>query len=520
MKKLLILLFGFLFSIAGHSQTGFSGVFLRVQDSATYVNSANTLAKHTAGYADIWFSDASNLFWKWNGSAYELLSSGGGAVNFANNGLHLDADTVKLGGDLKTLAILNGTSPDHGFAFVNQVAPEASSAIFTLTSHSLGTSFGNDSVASLSMQPGTLTISTELDDNSSSVGLTDPGGVTLQTSDGSISSYISVQPGGIELNSSEEGYLNLQIQSNVLMLNSSAPVTPTTQFLRGDMTWAVPAGGGGGITNTAAAGEIPQSNGTNLVPSSLFVSANADITMGNGAMGGGSRNIVSNGGGTNVPINIRGKGALGYVCLNNNLVVDGGFVGVGTSIPFRKLDVTGRYSSTNTVEQVLRIHRESSGSVTAGGGVGMEFSSQTQGTTGGKIGATLNTIATDIGLSTEDFDFSINTMTAGATATEKFRLTSTGYLQLPTVGQGLAIKEGGPNAMMGVITLAAGTATINTTKVTANSRIFLIGQSLGTITIPQAYQVSARTAATSFTILSSSNTDTSQVAWFIVEPAP
>jgi hypothetical protein len=36
---------------------------------------------------------------------------------------------------------------------------------------------------------------------------------------------------------------------------------------------------------------------------------------------------------------------------------------------------------------------------------------------------------------------------------------------------------------------------------------------------PGFLRVSARTAATSFTILSSSGTDTSVVAWLLVEPA-
>lgn len=75
MKKLIILLLLLSASIAGYSQSGFSGVFLRVQDSAAYVNSSNTIAKHAAGYADIWYSDASNLFWKWNGSSYEAFGA-------------------------------------------------------------------------------------------------------------------------------------------------------------------------------------------------------------------------------------------------------------------------------------------------------------------------------------------------------------------------------------------------------------------------------------------------------------
>lgn len=75
----------------------------------------------------------------------------------------------------------------------------------------------------------------------------------------------------------------------------------------------------------------------------------------------------------------------------------------------------------------------------------------------------------------------------------------------------------GTNAAMGVATLAAGTVVVNTTRVTANSRVFLTSQTSGAA--PGAVRVSARTAGTSFTITSSSGTDTSQVAWMIVEPA-
>jgi hypothetical protein len=86
-----------------------------------------------------------------------------------------------------------------------------------------------------------------------------------------------------------------------------------------------------------------------------------------------------------------------------------------------------------------------------------------------------------------------------------------------TVTIGLNIKEGA-NARMGAATLVGGTVVVATTAVTAVSRIFLAGQSLGTVTVPSSLTVSARTPATSFTILASQVTDTSVVAWQIVEP--
>lgn len=93
----------------------------------------------------------------------------------------------------------------------------------------------------------------------------------------------------------------------------------------------------------------------------------------------------------------------------------------------------------------------------------------------------------------------------------------TGNLTLNTAGNKLLIKEGS-NASMGVATLVAGTVVVSTNIVTASSRIFLTIQSLGTVAVAKAIAVTARSAGTSFTITSADATDTSVIAWHIVEP--
>ncbi len=84
-------------------------------------------------------------------------------------------------------------------------------------------------------------------------------------------------------------------------------------------------------------------------------------------------------------------------------------------------------------------------------------------------------------------------------------------------GKGLKIKEGGAGATMGTAVLVAGTKVVNTTSVTADSRIFVTTNTPGGT--PGWLQVSARSNGTSFTILSASNSDTSTVAWLTVNPA-
>jgi hypothetical protein len=102
------------------------------------------------------------------------------------------------------------------------------------------------------------------------------------------------------------------------------------------------------------------------------------------------------------------------------------------------------------------------------------------------------------------------------TLTKRFVISNNG-IELPVAGSGIQIKEG-TNATMGIATLVAGTVTISTTKVTANSRIFVTRQTTAG-TLGTSIDVTARTAGTSFTLTSNGSIlDTSTVAWVIVEP--
>jgi len=96
------------------------------------------------------------------------------------------------------------------------------------------------------------------------------------------------------------------------------------------------------------------------------------------------------------------------------------------------------------------------------------------------------------------------------------QIQSSGHISTVTAGFGFKIKEGS-NAKMGVATLVAGSVVVANTSVTASSRIQLTSNADGGT--PGWLRVSARTAGTSFTITSSSGTDTSTVAYLIMEPA-
>jgi len=90
-----------------------------------------------------------------------------------------------------------------------------------------------------------------------------------------------------------------------------------------------------------------------------------------------------------------------------------------------------------------------------------------------------------------------------------------GNIDVKVAGAGLQVKEGA-NCKQGTAVLVRGTVTMADTAATASSRIFLTSQADGGT--PGFLRVSARTAGTSFTITSSSGTDTSIVAYEIFEP--
>lgn len=118
------------------------------------------------------------------------------------------------------------------------------------------------------------------------------------------------------------------------------------------------------------------------------------------------------------------------------------------------------------------------------------------------------------GTTAENFVNKLAIGTPSETAGTGLALDVYGQLGISAIGSGLSIAEG-TNAKMGIITLVAGTFTVNTTAVTANSRILLSRQTAaGTL----GHLATANViAGTSFDIVSDNAGDTSDVAYLIVE---
>lgn len=92
------------------------------------------------------------------------------------------------------------------------------------------------------------------------------------------------------------------------------------------------------------------------------------------------------------------------------------------------------------------------------------------------------------------------------------------HLQVNLGGTTYQLDQNIKSTASGVVTLSGGTATVSNALVTANSRIFLTAQALGTVTGGVGLAISARSVGTSFTIKSENVLDTSVVGWIMFEP--
>jgi hypothetical protein len=106
--------------------------------------------------------------------------------------------------------------------------------------------------------------------------------------------------------------------------------------------------------------------------------------------------------------NIRSAGA-------SSLNIFEGTVGVGASVPDRRLHVEEESAATNTVTQLLRLTSTSSGSPAAGIGAGIEYEVETA-AANNEIGIIAEAYVKDATSTSEDFGWRIKTMTAGQAA--------------------------------------------------------------------------------------------------------
>lgn len=329
-----------------------------------------------------------------------------------------------------------------------------------------------------------------------------PGGTVIITNTG-VTSLTQTQPAaGLTITNSGSTQ-TLAVSNTFALANDLAAVEGLVTYgftvRTDDDTWETRVLEG--ITNrtTVTNGDGVAGNAT-IDISSSYVGQSSITTLGTVTTG------VWNG--TAIPV---GFGGTGLTSTPTNGQLD---IGNGTGFTRATLTAGTGVSITNGAGSITINATGSGGTVTNVSVVSANGFAGSVATSTTTPAITLTTSVTGI-LSGNGTAISAASTTGSGSVVLATAPTLSGQLTLGTAGAGLSITEG-TNCKQGVATLVAGTVTVNNTSVTANSRIFLTPQEGGLFT--GSLRVSARTASTSFTILSTVLTDTCDVAYFITEP--
>lgn len=142
---------------------------------------------------------------------------------------------------------------------------------------------------------------------------------------------------------------------------------------------------------------------------------------------GGQRLVYSNGVGVFASDNsVTSVGSTGNVIYNGGSGLTGS---AGLSYDGTDLSVIGTTATTNATVELIRVETQSTGTPDVGFGPMISFASETApGNT--EVGAQIAAVISDVTSTSEDFDFVLRLMAAGATASEMLRVTSTGIITL------------------------------------------------------------------------------------------
>lgn len=102
-----------------------------------------------------------------------------------------------------------------------------------------------------------------------------------------------------------------------------------------------------------------------------------------------------------------------------------GNVGIGTQTPVNTLHVSVATGANNSVSYPLRVETQTTTSPAVGIGTGIEFVTETA-NDNIEVGARIESVATDVTSTTENFDLVFKTMSSGTAATERLRISSAG----------------------------------------------------------------------------------------------
>lgn len=303
----------------------------------------------------------------------------------------------------------------------------------------------------------------------------------------------------------------------ITTLTAGAGITVGGSWPNFTVTNSAPATGSSGTVTSVTAGTGLVVTGTSTIAPVVGI-APTGVTA--GSYGGVTVNAsgqitaitapISSVSSANVSISVATTSGAVVLTANPATTVNSGNVVLAVATALKSSDPTDSTSAVTPagVAAVIATHSGTVTSVTPG--PGMDFAGVT--TSG----------AVSLGVPSSCSPLTTNAIsgTSHTHAITGFLPLAGGTLTGPLVGtsgdfSGLLVKEAA-NGKQGIAVLVAGALTVSNTSTTAVSRIFLTSQVDGGT--PGFLRVSSRVAGVSFTITSSSATDTSTVAYEIFEP--
>lgn len=256
--------------------------------------------------------------------------------------------------------------------------------------------------------------------------------------------------------------------------------------LTANVTYHIPSGvGGQWVVRNATSGAFTLTIGNVAGGTSVAITQ-------------GSQRIVYSDG-----TNIRFSDDVLPVIANENVVYSSGGTltgSAGLTYNGTRLAVTATTAATSAPTEALILDSQSSGTPSAGIGTTMSFAAETAvGNT--ETGMQISAVTTDVTSGSEDFDFVLRLMAAGATAAEIARITSVGAMTLAgdnvITGRAATNTAVQPLAYAGVTTTADDDGTISTGTYTPTP----VGGNMKRIVNGGAFTLAAPTASGDYTMV-------------------
>lgn len=232
-----------------------------------------------------------------------------------------------------------------------------------------------------------------------------------------------------------------QIAFGTTNVGDTAPVDRMTLDNRGVLTIGPATASGAALTTTAPA-KLYVDNATytdSATGASGTVTHGAIVSVNNSAIAATNTSVTYTNASTLYVDGAPTNGTNVTITNPYALYVAGGATYFGGSVvASNTLTATVDSATTNAVITPLEVKATSTGTPATGIGTGVNFSTETS-ASNVEIGAAIQAITTSVTATAEDFDLSFLTMTAGAAASEKLRIASTGlvYGKYATMSRGV-----------------------------------------------------------------------------------